>query len=306
MAQEKVCAVAVTYNPDPVVLRALLDAIIPQVGGVVVVDNGSATPPVAMVAEAGGVLMALGENLGVAAGFNRGIAWAEEHGFDQVLLLDQDSCPAPEMVARLCAAYGQLTARGERVAAVGPVACDPHSGHEVGFARLGGVRFRYLGGAGAETPVMADFLISSGSLLPLAVVRMIGGMDEGLFIDLVDTEWFLRARMEGMQAFGVGAAVLQHAVGEKNVGVRLGGHQLGSLSHHAPLRHYYIFRNSMLLNKRPYVPRRWVLNNAVQLAGMFVYFGLLAPPRRQHLRMMVKGMLDGVLGRTGPYGGEVA
>jgi hypothetical protein len=38
---EDVFAVIVTYNPDMAVLETLLDALLPQVGQAIIVDNGS-------------------------------------------------------------------------------------------------------------------------------------------------------------------------------------------------------------------------------------------------------------------------
>ena len=298
---KNICTIIVTFQPDIGQLKRLLVTIMPQVAGIVVVDNGSDQAVLDSVSCSNVTLLPLGENLGVAAGFNRGIDWAKAHGFEAVLLLDQDSLPAPDMMARLAAAHERLIAQGHPVAAVGPVARDPGSGREVGFARLGGMRFRYE--CGAPEPVQADFLISSGSLIGLDVLARVGDMDERLFIDLVDTEWFLRARDKGLLAFGVGDALLHHGVGEGSAGVQVGRCRIGSLAYHDPLRHYYIFRNSILLNRRPYVPRRWVLNNALQLAGMFVYFSLMTAPRLAHFRMMLQGLFDGLKGRNGRYTG---
>lgn len=293
-----VCAVIVTFYPDPDRLSSLLSAVIHQVGKVVVVDNGSAESLVSLL-DNKVTLLELGENLGVAAGFNRGIGWAEAHGFKYVLLLDQDSLPLPDMVMQLQSGMARLVAMGELVAAVGPVAVDPRKGSQVGFARMGGLSFCYVAALAGEETVPADFLISSGSLISMAALQRIGPMDEGLFIDLVDTEWFLRARASGYRAYGVAAAQLQHGIGEGRVGMRVGNHEFGSLSLHSPIRHYYIFRNSVTLSRRAYVPRRWVLNNTVQLLGMFVYFSLLAPAGFQHLRMMLRGAVDGLKGVHG-------
>jgi len=300
-AKNGVCAVIVTYHPAPDELSRLLDAVLPQVADVVVVDNGSAVNVKVLLAGRGVTVLSLGDNLGVAAGFNRGIAWAEERGSVQVLLLDQDSIPAADMVARLRDALTDLTAQGEQVAAVGPLARDPHLGRDVGFGRIGSVRFCFAKSEDGQQAVRADFLISSGSLVPMTALCQIGWMDESLFIDLVDTEWFLRARAAGLLAFGVPAALLNHSVGDRTAQVQIVGTKFGSLHHHGPLRHYYIFRNSMVLCRRPYVPWRWVLNNTLQLLGMFVYFSLVTPPRLQHLRMMLRGLMDGLLGRGGVF-----
>lgn len=294
-----VCAVIVTYHPDPAGLMGLLDAVLPQVTGLVIVDNGSTVDLAQLVAGRPITLLPLHENLGVAAGFNRGIAWAEEQGFTQVLLLDQDSLPSPHMVCRLQEALRQLIIEGKGVAAVGPLASDPRTGHTVGFARTGTFRFRYLQSLAGEEIVPADFLISSGSLIPMATLRQIGCMDEDLFIDLVDTEWFLRAAASGLAAYGLPAALLHHGVGDRTAQLELAGTNVGSLHHHEPLRHYYIFRNSILLGRRAYVPWRWVLNNTVQLLGMFFYFSLFVLPRLEHLRMMLRGLWDGLMGRSG-------
>ena len=54
-------------------------------------------------------LIAPRENLGVAAAQNQGIEWAKQQGATHVLLLDQDSLPHPDMVARLSEWNDQLT-----------------------------------------------------------------------------------------------------------------------------------------------------------------------------------------------------
>ena len=73
------------------------------------------------------------------------------------------------------------------------------------------------------------------------------------------------------------------------------------MAHHSPLRDYYMFRNSILLAREPYVPLRWklyFLSRLVQFAGFFLPF---APERGQRLRMMATGILHGLQGRTGSH-----
>jgi rhamnosyltransferase len=41
----------------------------------------------------------------------------------------------------------------------------------------------------SNKPVEASFLIASGCLISLDVIKNVGYMDEGLFIDYVDVEW---------------------------------------------------------------------------------------------------------------------
>src|SRR3954464_11186776 len=122
--------IVVTYRPDAGALagvRALKD----QVEHIVVVDNGSGQESrefFAGLASAGAVVVPLGGNLGVGAAHNAGIAHARSVGASHVLLLDQDSIPEPDMVARLLEVEATLLARGESVAAVGPTYYDKRVG----------------------------------------------------------------------------------------------------------------------------------------------------------------------------------
>jgi rhamnosyltransferase len=122
-------------------------------------------------------------------------------------------------------------------------------------------------------------------------------MEESLFIDQVDTEWCLRARSKGYRIFGVCGAVLEHRLGETAQRVWTG--RWRRLPRHKPFRYYYIFRNTILLCRRPYVPGRWVLFNLRWLVVLFITYGLLTRVRTGELGMMVKGAVDGVRGVTG-------
>jgi rhamnosyltransferase len=144
--------------------------------------------------------------------------------------------------------------------------------------------------------VECDFVISSGSLVPIEVLEHVGGMEEALFIDQVDTEWCLRARSMGYRVFGVCAAVLEHRLGE---GVRwfwLG--RWRRVFRQKPFRYYYIFRNTLVLFRRGYFEPKFVPFHLAWLAVMLVVFGVFGG-RSGGLRMMLKGLLHGLQGARG-------
>ena len=68
--------------------------------------------------------MRLKENTGIARAINIGLQDALAEGADFVLLSDQDSLPANDMVENLCRAYAELTDQGVKVGAVGPTFTD--------------------------------------------------------------------------------------------------------------------------------------------------------------------------------------
>jgi rhamnosyltransferase len=299
----RVCAVVVTYHPEPAALARLLDRLSGQVDRTVMVDNTplpAAVPDAALQQRPGLQLVRPGANLGVAAGHNLGIAQARQAGASHVLLLDQDSEPAVDMVARLLETEAALRVRGERIAALGPRFIDPRYGYFAPFIRLEGWRIRRVDPSPAQAaPEPADYLITSGSLIRLDTLDAVGGMDDALFIDYVDIEWGLRAKALGFQCFGVPRAQMVHTLGDAPVRFM---NRLVPL--HSPLRHYYHFRNALLVYRKRSAPPRWVVNDAFRLLLKFVFYGLFATPRGQHLRMMARGLRDGMLGRAGPIAGS--
>jgi rhamnosyltransferase len=294
-----VIAVVVTYHPDAQALALQLAALLPQVARVVVVDNGSAAVELSMVRTSAGVdLIELGHNRGVAAAQNRGIEHARATGASHVLLMDQDSVPASDMVSRLLAALDTPAPRA--LAAAGPRLFDPRSRASLDYLKKQGGRFRqFPTPETADAPLGVDHLISSGCLIPVGVLETIGSMDEGLFIDAVDTEWCMRACAAGFGLVLETRAVLTHHLGENSLRLRTGARRVRTLALHSPARQYYIFRNNLLLCRRPYVDRAWRWLMARVLPRRFVFYLVFGPERLVFLQAMLAGMGDAYRGRSG-------
>jgi rhamnosyltransferase len=294
-----VCAVVVTYRPDSALLKALLDSLESQVGRVVVVDNAS--PGAVLRGLCAGrdrvELLSLPENLGLATALNRGIARARAMpGISHVMLMDQDSVPESGMVAALKAALDHQSQR-TKVAAAGPHFRDPREGGDAPFVRIRFPFNRQLRCAGGDDAVICDFLITSGSLIPLASLDNVGDMDDGLFIDNVDLEWCFRAASKGYALLGVCEARMLHHHGADRY--RVPGLSRGIVVH-TPHRLYYMMRNRVLLYQRAYTPARWIAQDVPRLIVKLLLFALLVPPRRQNLRCMLAGLKAGIAGRTSP------
>lgn len=297
-AGHDVCAVVVSYHPDPQTIRTLIDAVVMQVGAVVLVDNASdgawqAALRVTLQA-ASGDLLVQPRNLGLAAAQNIGIDWARANGYRQVLLLDQDSEPGEGMVAALQHALATLSASG-KVAAVGPRFHDLREDRDAPFVRLG-FPFNRKSWCAVGTPYVAcDFLISSGALIPMTVLDQVGPMDAGLFIDNVDMEWGFRAQAQGYALYGVCAAKMHHRLGDARHPLPLGGH----IVVHGPLRLYYMMRNRVWLYQMPHVPSIWKAQDMLRVPAKLLLFGVLIGPRRRNLHSMLRGLWDGLRGRRG-------
>jgi rhamnosyltransferase len=238
-------------------LERLLGSIDAQVDHFVLVDN-TPNPD----SELAGILrryesqvsyVPLGENMGIAAAQNAGIRKISEDGYSHVLLLDQDSCPRPEMVKELLVAETKLLESGLDVAAVGPKFIDEKTGSASKAIRHGWMHVKNITVDGTQTgPVEADYLIASGSLIRMSTVAKVGGMREELFIDWVDIEWGLRARAAGCRCYVVPDAVMAHSIGDNFV------HFLGKdINLHNDTRNYYIVRNATYLLSEKNMGWRW-------------------------------------------------
>ena len=304
-------AVVVTYFPDMDTFIPLLDSLLAQTRGIVVVDN---TPQedrrVEQVLEAESYesirLIRLGSNQGVARALNVGIEAAEDAGATHVLLSDQDSLPAPGMVDELMKVLTELEQEGRRVGAVGPVYTDRNTGLTYPFqVNIPGKFFYGHRKADESKPILEVLtLITSGTLIPFEALRVVGGMREDLFLDHVDNEWCHRARHLGYSLFGAGHASMFHHLGEHALRVWYFGWQQESA--YSPLRVYYRVRNYVALCRMRHIALRWKIRSFWWSAG-FVYSQVaFGRQRAGSLRMAVAGLWDGVRGRLGPWRGRDA
>ena len=291
----RVHAVVVSYRSDPERLARQFDCLLEQVSAIVWVDNAS---PDALrqlhrrwPADRVHALW-LDDNQGIGAAQNRGIERALALGASHVLLMDDDSLPAPDMVPSLLGALAERPL----AAAVGACHVDPRRETErTPFSVVDGGRLRWLACSDADRIWEVDHVIASGCLIPAPVLEAVGSMREDFFIDWVDTEWCLRARNRGYRIYGVCGALLEHTLGDRVVRV------LGrEIPWHAPWRHYYQARNFVLMLRARQVGPVSRSHMAFRQLKRFIVFSTLVPGRWQYFRMWMRGLWHGCLGRSGP------
>jgi rhamnosyltransferase len=295
----KLILVVVTHFPDWIRLYDRLERLAAQVEGIVVVDNGPS--------DAGERTMALeclkchsislGDNYGIARAQNAGIDWAIAHGATHVMLLDQDSDPAPDMIERLLEAAAEIARDVEKPGVIAPRFQDERMQKLASFFIVDELRVAPRRCTEGDKYVRIDAAIASGSILAVETLETVGGMREELFVDFVDIEWCMRARFLGYQSYGVCDAVLHHSLGESPRAL------LGrKVAHHSPLRSYYFVRNAVWLMRQSYVPVAWKLAVGRQLALRYLFYGVTVAPRLAYLRMMTLGLWHGLRGRLGRLG----
>ena len=292
-----VATVTVTFNPDMGLLRTQLDAL-PRESVKLVVDNASqpevlrdieslvALTPIAR-------LLRNDRNLGLAAAVNRGVRAVRDAASTArfVLLLDQDSEPAHGSIEALVTGFVALQASDERVGCVGPTLLDVATGLTHGFHQCTRWRWKRVYPApGASEPVPCANLNGSGTLVPVDLFLDLGGLEDDLFIDHVDTEWAFRVLAHGYSLFGIPQAVFRHRMGDASQRIWLFGWRVWPVR--SPRRHYFLYRNAAMLMRRNYVPRVWKVWAMLKL-GMTALVMLMTGPRRfAQLRNMTATLID--------------
>jgi rhamnosyltransferase len=285
-----VCAIVVTYHPDAE-FPARLAGISRQVTAVIIVDNGS-DAELAMLRELATdprvTLVLNGENLGVAQALNIGIHRALALGFQMTVLFDQDSRVDGDLVETLLAI---------------------HDSFPPGRLGLVGSTFRTRDApppernadeSAAPPWVDTEYLITSGSLLPMAAYSAIGPFREEFFIDYVDLDYCKRAAARGLRVIRSRRALMTHPIGAPTHHRWLW--MTKSTTNHSADRRYYGARNKtvMLRDYGNYRMGGWILKSLLSCLKICKRVLLYEDSKIPKLRALLSGWWDGVHGNLGP------
>ena len=292
--EKSTCAAVVSsYNPPEGLIARIRD-LLEQFLIVVLVDDGSVGDGNILreCARAGAITVESADNAGIAAALNRGVReiGIREPAAAYVVTFDQDSSPPAGLLERYRVALDAAVGDGLRVGMVCPGTID-------------------------ESPIPfetrdRDYLevfepIQSGTLIPLRILEQIGGFDESLFIDGVDTDAYWRLRTAGYTAIAAPGVALEHTLGSRSAAAlfghefRLNGESL-LIMQSAAFRYYYLVRNRCVL-----VRRYWYRYPAAMARGAFLDLRHLAvvlvlgSGKRTRMAFALKGLVHGIRGVGG-------
>lgn len=204
--------VIVTYQ-SAALIRDVLDALMSDPDGpheVVVVDNASTDGTPAIVAEFDVRCIALGENVGFAAGCHAGAS--ASHG-STLVFLGHDSVPEQGWLTPLVDALGEDrvgAAMATLVDADDPQAFNTSGGH------LNYVGLAWISGMGEsipdDEPPVVDVAFPSGSAMAIRAEtwETFGGFRPELFMYLEDTDLGWRLRLAGLRVVRSSRSRVRH------------------------------------------------------------------------------------------------
>jgi GT2 family glycosyltransferase len=269
---------------------------------ILLVDNGSTDNTMEVVAREfpWAKLFRVEKNQGPSVGNNRGIEYALSQGASSVLLLNNDTTVAPNLIDRMIAA----AAAHPDFHVIGPVI---NYMDEPELVMTDGVTFNPPGGIGffarkpvplvaSPTPQITPVDIVNGCCMLVAgdVFRKIGLFDEAFFIYHDETDFCLRARAAGFACGVIGEQLVWHKGSStfKATGKRFA--------------RYFDARNLVyVLKKHDGAGYNGRGKGATALACVkYLYYRYCHEREDGHpdaADAIIEGLLDGLAGRQGPF-----
>ena len=207
---------------------------------IVVVDNGSVDDSVQAISKQYPEIMLLqtGENLGYAGGNNIGVNWALEKNADFILLLNNDTIVARNLLSSFVNAANQLPS-GSILGAKIYFYDKPNTlwfagarwrkesncFEHIGCGQLDGIEFNHK--------IEVDYITGCALFADAVTFKEIGLLDEAFFLTYEETDWCYRAREKGHKCIVIPEAKLWHKVSSS-----FGGAD-------SPLVNYFMTRNKL-------------------------------------------------------------
>jgi rhamnosyltransferase len=281
-------ATIILYKPDMEVTERLIQSTAKQVDVISIVDN-SPVPTAISIDNDNFHYHHFPRNIGIASAHNIGLMDLRAAGCDFGMLLDQDSAIEDDLAFRLSSLLVASKVENRPLVAIGPrIICSfsektvkPRVQREV---------------SAYKDLVCVTQIISSGMMIDLSKLELIGFKEESLFIDGVDHEWCWRAKTQDQMVAIAQNVEMVHKLGDarsKFAGIT---YKVGS-----PVRLYYQFRNILILARRGYVPTYWKTRNILVLPIRFLANSLLQNNKRERIKFMLCGLWDGLLKRDGAF-----
>jgi len=206
----------------------------------------------------------LNENKGIAFAQNKGIGFVrKKYDINYILFLDQDSYLEKNELSKLL--IGLKDYNLDRPALVGPNLSDDS------------FKFRKV----SET-------ISSGSIIPVEVLKKVGTFKSKYFIDFVDYEWCWRAIKYGYGIYIIGNVKIHHQT-DDDIQRRF-GHTMEK-----PFRLYYVYRNLIWSLRDSSLGFVFALKWYIRYFVKALFQITVAKNRYTRLKKILRGVHDGFI-----------
>ena len=262
---DKFSVIIVVYNPNLKYLNETIDYVISNGINLILVDNSSCDNP--LFHNEGINYIPLKQNFGIAYAINIGIKNAFLNNYDKILLLDQDSILDNQYLDILNNVEFSddsifLSSHFDRNSLF---EFKPVSINKLGFKKSNNDDI--------------SFSMSTGTFFSKGIIDKVGYFNENLFIDYVDTEWFLRAKSINVKLIQIKRLRILHQLGEDYFNLIM-----FKIFIHNPFRLYYRVRNLNILLFEKHIPFFYVLIEHFKAFIYLIFIFFFSSKRMKYLK----------------------
>lgn len=218
-------------------------------------------------------------NLGTAGALNIGFRYAQKKGLSWVMTLDQDTELPLGGVGSMFNAWNMLS-DGEKLLVKLIAPC---------YMYIGKKNFT----CGEIAQVLPNIVITSANLVHITLWEELGGYDENLVIDYVDTDFCLKMLLQGFRILVVPTVRVVHALGQVET-CKILWHKV-SFTRYGAGRRYFQFRNRVILYKKYWRRTSWIQQEIYQLVKDIIKIAICEGCG--NIKAASIGFIDGIRGR---------
>ena len=212
---------------------------------ILLVDNGSSDNSVNEISKQYPdiTLLQTGENLGYAGGNNVGVRWALDHDADYILLLNNDTIVATDLLSAFTNAINLLPSGSILGAKIyfydnpetlwfagGRWRNDTNRFEHIGYGQPDKIEFNHI--------TEVDYITGCALFADAETFKEIGVLGEDFFLTYEETDWCYRAKAKGHKCIVIPEAKLWHKISSS-----FGGAD-------SPIVNYFMTRNKLLWAKK--------------------------------------------------------
>lgn len=235
-------------------------------------------------------------NIGLGPALNVGILEAKKLGAKMVALFDQDTILPDNFLQNMLKNINSY--QGPKPALFAPIFFNLVTNHYGALINFKPFRLIRSNPNKKKYFTYPQYVITSGSFIPIPVLDDVGLMLEELFIDFLDIEWCLRARSKEYCIVCFPRVEIRHHLGDKSVSFMGINYPI-----HSPLRMYYFFRNAMYLYLMREIDFNWRIVDATRNLFRFLFYMLFVKNRFTYFKFIMKGYYHGLIKKMGKLEG---
>jgi rhamnosyltransferase len=295
----KIGALYITFNPELLLFENSLRSLSCQVDYLLIVDNNSINRDeiVCIVKEIINCsLIMLNDNKGIATATNIGLNYYAKGNYSYVVISDQDTLYPYGYIKKFYTNYNIIKREYtiDKIAAFVPIFYDNVANNMEAFFIKSKVFYKKIFPKKNYTEIYQAII--SGMIMNLNVIKIVGGMNDLLFIDWVDFEWCWKINFHNYKIIGCKNMCITHNLGNVTKNISFRNVNLRTYS-----RHYYITRNAFYLSLYSKY-----LNFSMKIILFFKSFQyilgytILSKDHFTNFNYCLCGMFDGILKNMGP------